>query len=62
MEPASRLTALEVAALLTDRAVGMAASRGEVIRTNDAGPILDLADTTDMIGRRKFGDLSRIVI
>ena len=52
---------VEVARLLADRAVGMAAARGEVVGADDAGTTLDAALAADMAGRRELGDLAGVV-
>ena len=49
---------VEIARLLADRAVGMAAARGEVVGADDAGAALDAALAADMAGRREFGDVA----
>ena len=52
---------VEITRLLADRAVGMAAARGEVVGADDAGAALEAALAADMAGRREFGDVAVVV-
>src|SRR4051794_34310807 len=54
--------AVEVARLLADRAVGVAAARGEVVGADDARPAFDAALAADMAGWRELEHLARVVV
>ena len=54
--------AVEVTALGGDRAVGVAAARGEVVGADHRGAPVDLAPSTDHVGRREIRDLARLVV
>ena len=52
---------VEIARLVADRAVGVAAARGEVVGADDAGTALDAALAADMACRRELGDVAVLV-
>ena len=53
---------VEMGALAADRAVGMAAARGEIVSAYHGRPALDFAPAADMVGGREACDSSIVVI